>query len=119
MVDYRSEALTAVFHAMADPTRRGMLQALRAGERSISDLAAPLRMTLAGASKHLRALERARLVRREKRGRTHYCRLEAAPMAEADEWLGTYRRFWTERLDALEAELLKDADEDRKKRRPK
>ncbi len=84
-----------------------MLQRLAAGERSISDLAAPFAMTLAGASKHLRMLESAHLIRREKRGRTHYCRLEAGALAWADEWLAFYRHFWTGRLDALEAELLK------------
>lgn len=107
MVHYQSPVLTAVFHAMADPTRRGMLQALATGERSVSELAAPFAITLTGASKHLRTLEEARLVRRQKRGRTWFCRLDAAAMEEADEWLSFYRRFWTDRLDDLERELLK------------
>ncbi|MCC6919595.1 MAG: helix-turn-helix transcriptional regulator [Alphaproteobacteria bacterium] len=107
MVELQSAHLDQVFHALSDPTRRGMLRTLAGGERSISDLAAPFAMTLAGASKHLRMLEEARLVRREKRGRTHFCRLEPRALAEADEWLAFYRHFWSARLDALEAELLK------------
>lgn len=98
-------ALDTVFHALADPTRRAMLRRLADGERGIGDLAAPFAMSFAGASKHVRILERAGLVRREVRGRTHVCSLEAAPLAAADEWLSFYQRFWTERLDALEAAL--------------
>jgi DNA-binding transcriptional ArsR family regulator len=108
MVDLQSAHLDQVFQALSDPTRRGMLRALAMGERSVSDLAAPFAMTLAGASKHLHMLEAARLVRREKRGRTRYCRLELRTLAEADAWLAHYRRFWSERLDALEAQLTKD-----------
>jgi DNA-binding transcriptional ArsR family regulator len=98
-------ALDTVFHALADPTRRAMLRRLADGERGIGDLAAPFSMSIAGASKHVRILERAGLVRREVRGRTHVCSLEAGPLAAADEWLSFYQRFWTERLDALEAAL--------------
>ncbi|HZH51590.1 MAG TPA: metalloregulator ArsR/SmtB family transcription factor [Microvirga sp.] len=99
--------LDAVFHALADPTRREMLRRLAAGERTIGELAAPFRMSFAGASKHVRALESAGLVRRTVRGRSHVCRLDPAPLAAADEWLRFYERFWNERLDALERELGK------------
>ncbi len=90
-----------------------MLRRLAAGEHSIGELAAPFRMSFAGASKHVRALEHAGLIRREVRGRTHVCRLDPAPLAAADEWLRFYERFWAERLDALER-VLKQQDEEPK-----
>jgi DNA-binding transcriptional ArsR family regulator len=97
--------LDAVFHALADPTRRAMLRRLSAQERSVGELAMPFPMTLAAASKHVKVLERAGLVRRTVRGRTHVCRLEPDPLAGAHAWLKFYERFWAERLDALEREL--------------
>lgn len=87
-----------------------MLRTLSAGERSVGELAAPFSMSLAGASKHVKVLEGAGLVRREIRGRTHLCRLDAARLAEAQAWLRYYERFWTGRLDALDA-LLRAEDE--------
>jgi DNA-binding transcriptional ArsR family regulator len=86
-----------------------MLRSLIGGERSVGELAAPHRMSLAAASKHIKALERAGLVRREIRGRTHLCRLEPRPLAGAQEWLSAYERFWTSRLDVLEV-LLREED---------
>ena len=109
MVEYDSPQLDIVFRALADATRRGMLARLALGEKSIGELAEPFAMSLAGASKHVKVLEDAGLVRREVRGRTHLCRLEAGPMASADQWLRDYERFWTGRLDALET-LLRDDD---------
>ena len=105
MVEHRSARLDTVFHALADPTRRAMLRGLARREQSVSELAAPFRMSLAAASKHVRTLERAGLVRRTVLGRTHLCRLDAAPLGRADRWLRFYERFWTGRLDALEREL--------------
>ncbi|RDI59938.1 ArsR family transcriptional regulator [Microvirga subterranea] len=90
-----------------------MLRRLATGEQSIGELAAPFQMSFAGASKHVRALEHAGLIRREVRGRTHVCRLDPAPLAAADEWLRFYERFWAERLDALER-VLKQQDEEPK-----
>lgn len=110
MVEQNAEQLDAVFHALADPTRRQMLRSLAAGERSIGELAAPFQMSFAGASKHVKALERAGLVRRLVRGRTHVCRLDPAPLADAEEWLRFYERFWTVRLDALEKLLKTGSD---------
>jgi DNA-binding transcriptional ArsR family regulator len=107
MVEQSSAQLDAVFHALADPTRRRMLRSLAGGELTIGDLAAPLRMSFAGASKHVKALERAGLVRRTVQGRQHFCRLDAGRLAEAVRWLRFYERFWTDRLDALERELRK------------
>lgn len=103
--------LDAVFHALGDATRRSMLLSLRDGERSVGRLAEPFQMSLAAASKHIKALESAGLIRREVRGRVHTCRLEPGPLAEADAWLSHYERFWTSRLDRLDA-LLRQADGD-------
>lgn len=102
--------LDTVFRALADPSRRAMLASLRGGERSISDLAAPLEMSFAGASKHVKVLEKAGLVVREVRGRTHACRLEPTTLKRASDWLATYEAFWKDRLDALEA-VLRDEDD--------
>ena len=103
MVEQQSEPLDSVFHALADPTRRAMLHSLSQGERTVSELAGPFRMSLAAASKHVKTLERAGLVRRTVQGRTHVCRLDPGPLAEADAWLRFYERFWSQRLDALAA----------------
>ena len=98
-----------VFHALSDSTRRNMLNSLAGGERTVSQLAEPFAMSLAAASKHIKALEHAGLIRREVRGRTHVCRLEARPLATAYEWLAQYSRFWNSRLDVLEQLLREEA----------
>lgn len=100
--------LDAVFHALGDATRRRMLAELADGERTVGELAAPFEMSLAAASKHIRVLEKAGMVRREVRGRTHLCRLDPGPLASAHEWLSFYERFWSGRLDALERLLRAD-----------
>jgi DNA-binding transcriptional ArsR family regulator len=109
MVELETPRLDAVFHALGDATRRRMLRSLVDGERSVGELAAPFDMTLAAASKHVKALERAGLVRRRVVGRTHFCRLEAKPLEGAHEWIGFYERFWSGRLDILEG-LLRQED---------
>jgi DNA-binding transcriptional ArsR family regulator len=86
-----------------------MLRSLADGERSVGELAAPFEMSLAAASKHVKALERAGLVRRRVMGRTHVCSLEAQPLEGAHEWIGFYQRFWSGRLDVLEG-LLRQED---------
>ncbi|MGH6809121.1 MAG: ArsR/SmtB family transcription factor [Ensifer adhaerens] len=117
MVEYINDRLDAVFHALSDPTRRAMLQDLSAGERLVGELAAPFSISLAAASKHIKVLEGAGLVRREVRGRAHVCRLDAEPMHAGMEWMRHYEAFWRQRIDVLEALLLaedadsKDADE--------
>ena len=111
MVENEAAQLDAVIHALSVATRRAMLHTLSTGERSIGELAAPFSMSLAGASKHVKVLECAGLVRREIRGRTHLCRLDAARLAEAQAWRRYYERFWTSRLDALDA-LLRAEDEE-------
>lgn len=110
MVESNTAPLDAVFHALGDATRRKMLRDLAGGARSVGQLAEPFAISLAAASKHIKALENAGLIRREIRGRTHLCRLEPGPLASAHEWLGFYERFWTGRLDTLER-LLRQEDE--------
>ncbi|HEY0734269.1 MAG TPA: metalloregulator ArsR/SmtB family transcription factor [Herpetosiphonaceae bacterium] len=105
MVEQSSATLDSVFHALADPTRRTMLRSLAAGQRTIGELAAPFSMSFAAASKHVRVLEAAGLVRRRIEGRSHICRIETAPLAAANEWLRFYERFWTDQFDALDAAL--------------
>ena len=109
MVSRYPASLDAVFHALADPTRRAMLRTLTSGERNISELAAPFAMSFVAASKHVRVLEAAGLVSRRIAGRSHLLRIEPAPLAAADEWLRFYERYWTEWFDALDT-LLKAED---------
>src|ERR1044071_7117505 len=104
MVQDRSPSLDRVFQALAHPARRAMLRRLTEGERNLSELAAPLRMSFPAASKHVRVLERARLVRRRISGRSHMCRLDAAPLKDIAEWTEGYRPAWEhtfQRLDSL------------------
>ncbi len=108
MVEQR---LDTTFHALADPTRRGMLATLALGEKSIGELAEPFAMSFAGAAKHVKVLEGAGLVARRKVGRNQLCRLNAAPLAEADKWLRQWEQFWNLRLDRLEVLLATDAKE--------
>jgi DNA-binding transcriptional ArsR family regulator len=109
MVELQAPQLDTVFHALGDATRRQMLHELTNGERTVGQLAEPFAMSLAAASKHIKVLENAGLVRREVRGRTHLCRLEPGPLASAHEWLAFYERFWTDRLALLER-LLRQED---------
>ncbi|MDB5488606.1 MAG: putative ArsR-family transcriptional regulator [Reyranella sp.] len=113
MVEPQTDGLDRVFHALADPTRRAMLRRLANGEHSVGELAEPFDMSFAAAAKHVKVLEGAGLLRRTIEGRTHRCRIEAGPLAEADRWIAYYQRFWTNHLDALETVLLRHA---RKKR---
>ncbi|MCK6484436.1 MAG: winged helix-turn-helix transcriptional regulator [Phycisphaerae bacterium] len=104
MVLDSSPKLNRVFHALAHPARRAILRSLCDGERNLSELASPLKMSFPAASKHVRVLERAKLVRRRVVGRTHLCRIEGKPLVEAEQWLEAYRRHWERnflRLDAL------------------
>ena len=109
MVELNDPRLDAIFHALGDATRRQMLRALADGERTVGQLAEPFSISLAAASKHIKALEGAGLIRREVQGRTHVCRLDPGPLASASEWLSFYEYFWTHRLDALDRLLREDA----------
>ena len=106
MVEYSEDRLSATFTALADPTRRAILRRLRKGSLRVTEIAAPFDVSLNAVSKHLKLLERARLVRREVRGREHYCSLDASPLSEAAEWTASYRAFWEERLAALDVMLV-------------
>ena len=108
MVELVPPRLDTVFRALGDATRRRMLRELAGGERTVGQLAEPFAMSLAAASKHIKALENAGLIRREVRGRTHLCRLDPGPLASAQQWLSFYERFWTDRLDALERLLREE-----------
>ena len=98
----RQQKLDETFAALADPTRREIVATLGEGERSISELAAPFDISLPAISKHLTVLERAGLIRRERRGRVRYCRLEREPLADALQWIAAYGRFWEQSFDSLE-----------------
>ncbi len=110
MVEQETSRLNAVFHALGDATRRRMLHELAGGERTVGQLAEPFSISLAAASKHIKVLENAGLIRREVHWRTHVCRLEPGPLASAHQWLVHYERFWTARLDRLE-DLLRQETE--------
>lgn len=119
MVLDRSLRLDAVFHALAHPARRAIIRQLSRGgagaERNLTELATPLKMTFPAATKHVRVLERARLVRRRVVGREHLCRLRAAPLKEAMLWTEQFRRNWEARFEALDAllEEMKSAERSR------
>jgi DNA-binding transcriptional ArsR family regulator len=106
--------MTPVFQALAHEARRDMLARLAFGELTVGKLAEPLAMSLAAASKHVQVLEKAGLVHRNVMGRRHVCRLEAGPLAAANEWLRFYERHWNERLDALESLMQRPRRGDRK-----
>lgn len=101
MLCAEDDRLDAVFHALADRTRRSMLARLAEGPAKITVLAAPFDMTLPAASKHVRVLERAGLVDRTIDGRVHRCSLNAEPLGDIERWVEHYRSFWDGTLDAL------------------
>jgi len=102
--------LDTTFRALADPTRRGMLANLALGEKSIGELAEPFAMSFAGASKHVKVLEDAGLIARRKVGRMHLIKIEPEPLEEAEQWLRQWEKFWTARLDRLEALIGRDKE---------
>jgi len=107
-------ALDLTLMALADPTRRAILRRLTEGEARVTELARPFSISLNSVSKHIRILERARLVRRRRAGREHLLSLERAPLDEAAAWMESQRNIWNTRLDVLEALLeAEDAASDR------
>jgi DNA-binding transcriptional ArsR family regulator len=104
MVQYQTggDGVNLVAAAIADPTRRAILERLAAGPASISDVAEPFSITLTGFCKHVRVLERARLVRRTRRGREKVLTLSPEPLREVAGWILHYEKFWTERVERLE-----------------
>jgi DNA-binding transcriptional ArsR family regulator len=104
MGEYQSPAeLSQVFSALGDPTRRAILHRLTEHSATINEIAKPFPVSLNTISKHVMVLERAGLVRREIKGREHRCHINARPLRDADRWLEYYRRFWEQRLNALES----------------
>jgi DNA-binding transcriptional ArsR family regulator len=102
------DRLDAVLAAIADPTRRAIVDRLARGPARVTDIAEPFAMSLNAVSKHVKVLERARLVRRTRSGREHTLELEARPLREVVRWASRYERFWNERLDRLERYLQKE-----------
>ena len=108
----REAKLDRVFHALSDGTRRKMLRRLAGGEHSVGELAAGFEMSFAAGAKHVKVLENAGLIDRRKAGRRQMCSLRAQPLGEADKWLRQWEKFWTVRLDRLQA--LVESDRERK-----
>lgn len=100
------DPLSATFAALADPTRRAILERLASGETSVTELAGPFRMSMPAVSKHLKVLERAGLIARGREAQKRPCRLEAAPLKDVSKWVENYRRFWEESFDRLDAYLV-------------
>jgi DNA-binding transcriptional ArsR family regulator len=115
MVEYHQDALNRVFSAVADPTRRAILQVLAQGSATISEIARPFPVSLNAVSKHVMVLERAGLVHRKIQGRVHLCSLEPRPLREATEWLDYYRQFWEVRLDAFARYVARKTRDTRKR----
>lgn len=101
----QTDALSATFSALADPTRRAMLARLAEGEATVNELAEPFEMTLPAISKHLKVLEKAGLVSRGKHAQFRPCRLEAAPLKDIAGWVEAYRRYWEASFDRLDSYL--------------
>jgi DNA-binding transcriptional ArsR family regulator len=100
-----TDQLSAIFGALADPTRRAILARLAEGEATVNELAEPFDMTLPAVSKHLKVLERAGLISRGREAQWRPCRLEAESLREASDWVDRYRRFWESSYDKLDAHL--------------
>jgi len=106
-----NDQLSVTFAALADPTRRAILARLSKGEVSVTELAKPFDLSLPGVSKHLKVLQRAGLITQSRNAQWRPCRLEAAAMKDAADWVGEYRRFWDEsfeRLDVYLADIQKE-----------
>jgi len=101
MVNYKADALDLTFAALADPTRRRMLESLSHRQMRVTDLAEPFAMSLPAVSKHLRVLEKAGLLKRRRIGREHHLEIEPAPIKKAHLWIEHYRKFWGGSLDSL------------------
>lgn len=112
MVKFSEATLDRTFSALADPTRRAILKRLARGPVSMGELAGRFSVSWPAVSKHVKVLERARLIRREQDGRIHRMHLQAKPMRHARAWIDEYRKFWEARFDALDRFLAETADEE-------
>lgn len=110
-----ADTLSLTFSALSDPTRRAILKRLAAGERSVTELAKPFKISLPAVTRHLKVLRRAGLISQGRDAQRRPCRLEAAPLKDAADWVEQYRRFWDERLDRLE-DYLREVQEEEAKR---
>lgn len=118
------DQLSATFAALADPTRRAILERLSTGESSVTELAEPFEMSLPAITKHLKVLERAGLISRSRDAQWRPCRLEARPLQQAADWVEQYRRFWEDSMERLEEylaelqsrEAKKDKEQDKDQR---
>lgn len=110
-----TDTLSRVFGALADPTRRAILERLSGGEAGVQEIAKPFRMTLPAISKHLKVLEKAKLIRRGKDKQWRPCTLEAAPLKDVSDWVGGYRQFWEESFERLDEYLQEIQSEGKKK----
>ena len=108
-----ADPLSTTLSALADPTRRAILARLASGEATVTELAEPFEISLPAVSKHLKVLQRAGLIARSRAAQWRPCRLEAAPLKDAADWIEHYRRFWEESLDRLD-EYLKDVQAGKK-----
>lgn len=108
MVEYRSTQLDLIFHALSDNTRREIIGLLKTGQKRVSDLAASFEVSLNAVSKHIKVLEKAGIVEKEKLGREYFCHLKGDSLQQAQNWLRFHEAFWNDRLDAMDA-LLTDS----------
>ena len=113
MVKSSAVRLDSIFHALSDTTRRSILRDVAVKSKTVSEIAKPYRMSLAAVSKHLRVLESAELIARERRGSFRIVRLKAASLRPAEEWLAYYEKFWNTQLDALQIYLEGEDDDDK------
>jgi DNA-binding transcriptional ArsR family regulator len=102
-----SDTLSTTFSALADPTRRAILASLTKGEQTVSDLAEPFDMTMPAITKHLKVLEKAKLIERTRQAQYRPCRLKPEPLKDIDEWISEYRKFWEASFDRLDDYLHK------------
>jgi len=109
-----ADTLSLTFAALSDPTRRAILKRLAGGERSVTELARPFKISLPAVTKHLKVLQRAGLISQGREAQRRPCKLEAAPLKDAADWVEQYRRFWDERLDRLE-DYLREIQEEEKR----
>jgi DNA-binding transcriptional ArsR family regulator len=110
-----SDALDRMFHALADPTRRRVMEQLSRGSASVSELAKPLEMSLPSVLQHLQILEESGLIRSEKKGRVRTCRIEPKALARAEHWIARQREIWERRLDRLGAYLAEQEAKEKSK----
>jgi len=112
MVKSSAVRLDSIFHALSDATRRSILRDVAVAEKTVGEIARPYAMSLAAVSKHLKVLEQAELIARERRGSFQIVRLRAANLRPADDWLAYYETFWSRQLDALQSHLEGESDGD-------